>query len=147
MSEGAEKLTDAEIAALCAAYDKTSGEDWLTPIGRIPYDDRLVCADDGLNVIGEFKRVEDAVFVVEVRESFPSLVATIEALEMARDAALKRAEDAERQLDLIDQINEDDWESGEAASWVAKIRSGQPLDGMVTQEQYEASYFGDEGDD
>ena len=58
-----------------------------------------------------------------------------------------RAVEAEAQLEAIDSVNEDDWENGEAATWVAEIRNGKSLadcvkDGMVTQEAHEEAYFG-----
>jgi hypothetical protein len=50
------------------------------------------------------------------------------------------------QLDAIDAISEDDWENGQAASWVCRIRNGETLDdlvkdGMKTQDTLEERYF------
>lgn len=57
-----------------------------------------------------------------------------------RDALQARARAAERQLAAIDSLSEEAWEDGTAVDWSAKIRSGKPLDGLPTQEAYEARF-------
>ncbi len=71
-----------------------------------------------------------AEFIAHSWEDVLGLVAEVRAQR-------QRTKLAEEQLKAIDSINEDDWESGEAAAWVCKIRSGLPIDGMVTQEDWE----------
>ena len=56
--------------------------------------------------------------------------------DMADELLVQRecAKKAEAQLEAIDSISERDWMDGEAVTWVYKIRNGEPLDGMVKQE-------------
>jgi hypothetical protein len=137
-----------DVTHIRAALARTTGKEWLSPIGRIPQDDGLVCADDALNTIGEFKTVDDASFAIDAHNEYvPQLCDEVESLDrhvhemsLDLDVAHARAEAAEKKLDLIHEINEDDWEDGTAASWVEKIMCGEPLDSMVTQEQLEDRY-------
>lgn len=71
----------------------------------------------------------------EAEETLQLLVAKAKALRESRDKAKAK-------LDAIADINEDDWQNGEAASWVTRIMAGESIeqlvkDGMVTQEAYE----------
>ncbi len=56
-------------------------------------------------------------------------------------ALCARVEKAEAQLAAIDSIPETAWEDGSAVTWIAKIRSGQPLDGMPTQNAREEEFI------
>jgi hypothetical protein len=56
--------------------------------------------------------------------------------EEERERLRARLKDAEGQLTAIDSLSEGVWEDGSAATWVHKIRSGQSLEGLPTQEAY-----------
>jgi len=77
-----------DFAEIRAAHAATSGREWLSPIGRIPEDLGKVCADDGMNEIGEFKRHEDAAFVILAHEAVPAL---IDRIDRARAAVGSRS--------------------------------------------------------
>ena len=75
----------------------------------------------------------------DAKEALVLLVVKAKALRASRDRA-------QAKLDAISDINENDWEDGSAASWVARIMSGETIealvkDGMVTQEAHEDAFF------
>ncbi len=82
-----------------------------------------------VDVSGDRSRA-DADFIAHARADVPAMSAELRQLR--------------EQLVAIDAINEDDWENGEAASWVNMIRNGVTMEdlraaGMRTQQEHEQS--------
>ncbi len=133
MSETARRPTPEEIEAFCVEFQRAADVAHIWADKDKPPPERAAeDAAEGSSVTMALVRTSE--------DLVEALRTEVAALTAERDAAVKRAEVAERKLDLICDINEDDWEDGEAASWVHKIMCGESLDGMVTQEQLEESY-------